>query len=1203
MLEVRHLQPPELEAACFAVRLAVGDQSVSAGSQTVPFASVEAALMEAVVARGSLLRASDTFRLVIDLIELDVAVTELRRISPPRAGVSCGWVGPGSRVLLAAKADGRVDLLNAPVMVTLSAPEGARPESELHILYPDYQPAHNLDVLLASAEGPAGRALLAWQAASDLSGLYVRHGDRVFQVRLCPGAGPGGMGLRGGRRLLASMARRAHGRPVSLAVCRPPAPLAVVWLETSRDIEQVDRSWLLAELAGAPLRVGQIIRFTSPAYCVRVARLMDRDFGDVPYGTASDGPSDDRTLVYVQTPRGRPEAMPRLASITSGPGEEAVMLLEPVAGQVDHPPGTLLVSEPAFRRMAGLVGQDSGPVRLQYRGMVFDVRPSKGVARFAVETHPREFMLMDEPGPFTLSPAPWVPVAACMVVAFAAAPGEVAGAGRPSGDLLKGDFLATHAGGTMQLGRTLPFVSGGRRMVATVHRLTWPGTPDTERPVGLLGVGHPPRGVRARPPSGLETDIDMAVPGDPAPAGGAGMPAPGEGVCATRGQVRTDTEVEVLLERQSSDMADGAFCTPPDHGPGSGEGRGKSPGRPPGQPGRGWLLVSRPGRESDALGACLEVRASPLERFPPGRAAVSPEFYLRMREWLADGADAFLQWGDHVLLVYPDPDPRSPLTEGQITISRWDFGRMFALGPVFLAQATARPRQVSQIELHLLSPVPGWEGEEIDHSNLARAFLDQLDGSVLTVGQEVELAVSQGRLASRVARLVDVQLRPMPCGLLSHGETWASVYVSTVRHDVRVGNPPASILLRLPMLTEAVRLPVATNVSPIHTGPDGLQVTGDTLAALQGHFLDRDSPLFVDKTLEITALSNPRLGLRANHILVGVNVLRMINGTLRLTCIEPPELLTLSCEVTWTGWFGVPVPEQSMLEELLLQAVSGSNVLRAQQVYPGPPASSELLFTMSRLVGDDLAEWNLGTMVPGMTRITFTSLENSGMDLTPRPLEMSLLCAIGRMPHLRVEFTRTPTPLYPGILLPREVLQLARESVAAGSAGMMDPLPEVLFFVCRGRVFVARPSDTHDTPGVVRVCRDFESFLARDSGGILHLPFLFFPTHLSIVHMRVALLGAGGTTGGSDPDDEPVDVGLALRDLRRAMEAAFPDSSMAVLERRSFACPRGVIVFTPELLWDIHGQVVPCGIFCPGDTRVHFRLKGIILCPGGKPAE
>lgn len=45
---------------------------------------------------------------------------------------------------------------------------------------------------------------------------------------------------------------------MSLAVCRPPAPLAVVWLETSRDIEQVDRSWLLAELAGAPLRVGQV---------------------------------------------------------------------------------------------------------------------------------------------------------------------------------------------------------------------------------------------------------------------------------------------------------------------------------------------------------------------------------------------------------------------------------------------------------------------------------------------------------------------------------------------------------------------------------------------------------------------------------------------------------------------------------------------------------------------------------------------------------------------------------------------------------------------------------------------------------------------------------------------------------------------------------------------------------------------------------
>lgn len=105
-------------------------------------------------------------------------------------------------------------------------------------------------------------------------------------------------------------------------------------------------------------------------------------------------------------------------------------------------------------------------------------------------------------------------------------------------------------------------------------------------------------------------------------------------------------------------------------------------------------------------------------------------FWSRYRGWLAGALT-----GPRRGLPSPDPDPRSPLTEGQITISRWDFGRMFALGPVFLAQATARPRQVSQIELHLLSPVPGWEGEEIDHSNLARAFLDQLDGSVLTVGQ------------------------------------------------------------------------------------------------------------------------------------------------------------------------------------------------------------------------------------------------------------------------------------------------------------------------------------------------------------------------------------------------------------------------------------------------------------------------------------
>lgn len=72
---------------------------------------------------------------------------------------------------------------------------------------------------------------------------------------MCPGPGAG---LRASLQLLAPLAVLLQGRPLVLTPCAAPPDLAVAWLAADVEPGQLDHAQMLSQLAGVPLRVGDV---------------------------------------------------------------------------------------------------------------------------------------------------------------------------------------------------------------------------------------------------------------------------------------------------------------------------------------------------------------------------------------------------------------------------------------------------------------------------------------------------------------------------------------------------------------------------------------------------------------------------------------------------------------------------------------------------------------------------------------------------------------------------------------------------------------------------------------------------------------------------------------------------------------------------------------------------------------------------------
>ncbi|KCV67282.1 hypothetical protein H696_06295, partial [Fonticula alba] len=431
-----------------------------------------------------------TFPLAVDRVRLVLECLELRAAA---GAVACGLLADDTHLLPVAGSG--VRLHEAPVVVTLRPPgeqppepadAGAPPPARCYPLSAMHFPATSLGVLFAPAGGPVARALAAWRPDHPAGPFYAAGNERVFEIRVCRRPVVPGIALRAGRRLLASLGAGLQGRPLDLALCQAPTGLGVVWLDTDLPGCPPDRARMLAQLAGAPLRVGQVIDLASPKCSVRVVRLMSRQFADVPSGVAhTTGP--EPTLLHVHAPRGPATGPRRLVALPPDRASPELVLLEPAPGAVGSPAGRLLVSPGAFRRLAGpAAGPGRGAVPFAAAGAQFDVCPDEGVPRFAILVPPADWPAFALPGglPLRLDPAPGLPVAARVDIRLAGDP--AAARALPCDETLKRAFLAAHAGATMRLDRPLTFACQGIALQAAIQRIAWAGSPDLARPAGLL---------------------------------------------------------------------------------------------------------------------------------------------------------------------------------------------------------------------------------------------------------------------------------------------------------------------------------------------------------------------------------------------------------------------------------------------------------------------------------------------------------------------------------------------------------------------------------------------------------------------------------------------------------------------------------------------------------------------------------------------
>ncbi|KCV67430.1 hypothetical protein H696_06122 [Fonticula alba] len=982
-----------------------------------------------------------------------------------RSGVACGLVDVSTAVLLAAGPG--VRLLGAPRLVALSA--GCAAPAQHFLLHAIHQPVASLDVLFAPAGGPVARALAGWQPADPDGPFYVKHRERVLALRICPRPTVPGIGLRAGPKLALSLDPDPTGRPVSLELCEAPPAVAVAWLETDVKLDEVDRARMHGELLGAPLGAGDMIRLVSPELLARVVRLQGWDFDALPMGRLA--PLSDQTLCYVQTAHGPPTHAQQLVLLPAGPHGTDVLMLVPLL--MECAPGTLLVSEAAFRRLA--LGAPLGSLLFACQGGFLAVRPSDEVGRFDVGIHPQDAEQLGLPSaaPLVLERAPRIPPASSATVAFWPAEGvqtlawAAAGEGTAGFGMLAEGTLLHVAGTGCEGGR--PVEDEGRR---------W------------LGVELP-----------AETETD------------------------------TETGTEIVIEAKT-----------------------KTEIEPP---------------------LCLEVVTSPLEGFPEGRAAVSQALYQTLRARLPDSMDLFLQSHDQPLVLFPDPNPRSSLSDGQLIVGRGDVGRIFGHRRVLWAGARASPTHVFQVDLHL-ALAGGPPVSCVVQSLALGAFLQLLDQSVIFLGQVCHFPAGGTILRGRVARLLDTGLRPVRAGYLDNGHAPVFVHMSVPGRGFRVVGQPESVLLPVPRLAEPIRLPVTTRQFAVYIEAESAQVPEATFLALQRHFLVAGPAIFINQDYRLVPKLKYGLDLEPHHVLVGVGLRRDKRRPLVLRYCQPPDLLLAKC-------CAVPKEQQQqppaavdpgVLTRLLHRSLPEDRAIIKGRLYDTEPGSPDFFLLPNWLGAEGHASVAIGTLVPGLTRLFF---ETTNTRLAPKPPPALAVHCGQRLLLLDLALVRTGSPLYPGLMLPREVFQSAAESLGGAAP------PACLFFVCHGRAFVARLAEVHDVPGVARVCEDLHEHLRPGGALLAHVSRLPEPIGLGTVYLRVSP-AVGQQGAGSLAEPRPMQEAL----LEEALAMAFPDRSMALLERRPF----GRCILMPELLLDTDGQEVACGLFRPGETRVHFHFAG-----------
>ncbi|KCV67811.1 hypothetical protein H696_05766 [Fonticula alba] len=1119
-----------LQAACFVVGLAGGCDPPAGHQQTLAFAALQAAAGGHLAGRREPLRLGETLSLEVEGLPVELSPVELRTAG---GATRSGSLAPGAELLLIAGPTGGLALSRAPVVAALPflAHAPADPgEGPFHMVSPWHWPETSLDVLLAPAGGPVARALAARRPGTPDGRLYASHAGRVYEIRVCMGGSVAGLSLRMSERLLLSLG--LQGRPMVLAPCAAPPDLAVVWLETDAPIRQIDREAVLSAVAGAPLHVDEVVRFAGLRFSARVVRLMGRDLRPVSTGVAVY-PGPGHTILHVQTPCGDPGDLHQLVTLQPSDPRREALLLEPMVPDrgMAATEQTLLVSAGVFRQVASSEALCQGVARFLCRGMLLDVRPGDGMRPYAIAipTGARRALGPFGTAPLALTPAPAVAVAASVEVSFGP---EAMPAGGPLPDMhrLRGDFLRAHRQTTMHLGQALPFRSGDVDLLATVRRVVWSGTPGVDRPVGLL------------PAEASDGCACLQVTGTGPPVSG---------------------------------------------GPESGSGPA-GPGVPA-DAARRWLLVGDAAAGPGLLG--LEASASPPEGLAPGRASVSIGDHRLLCALAAGGPDVFLQVNGHLLLVYPDPHPGGRSAAGsRIVLSQWDFGCIFGQQQVLWAAVSMAPPVVDLVEVDL-SPGPAAAGP-ISHSALVASFRQALQGTVLSVGQAVELPTPGATLPGHISSLVDGDLRPLKAGLLAAGDTF--VYMNARGAGYGVLDCPLSALIRMPLLDAYIRLPVAgapdVDMSRVSLRRPDIRVSARTMGSLRAHFLEGRRPIFLNEDYQLRPVEDGRLRLRHNRVLLGQDLLPPA-GPYSLMDTEPPEVLSVTCEVFPDGAGPRSGLDVRLLEDALLRALPPDNVIRANvySVLLDPlDRSSRVDISVLWMEGARKNSCQLAVVVPGLTWFTFRqprrgpeALASPGPLLAPgQPHKLVVRCNPRWMAVLRAEFIPTGTLLYGGLMLPRDVFQSLGEALGEAAP------PECMALWCCSRVFLARLADTHDTPGVVRLSEDFRSHVLSypDLGPYIthyHQPEAL---RLKVVHMRVEATAAGRVAA-------PAEGGPSRDQLQAALPAAFPDGSMVLLERRP--APGLPVTLTPELLTDGQGWQISCGFFHPAKTRVLFSGRGV----------
>ncbi|KCV67426.1 hypothetical protein H696_06118 [Fonticula alba] len=620
-------------------------------------------------------------------------------------------------------------------------------------------------------------------------------------------------------------------------------------------------------------------------------------------------------------------------------------------------------------------------------------------------------------------------------------------------------------------------------------------------------------------------------------------------------------------------------------------GTARTGARPADGPGdtRRWLLLESPPAGEAGRPLCLEAEASPLRAFPAGRAAISPALHQKLRRELSHSSDLFLRWGDHLLLLCPDPNPRTALTEGQVTLGQGDFNRIFAHHTILQAGVLTSPPRVFQVELHLLAA--GLRAERVAHRPAEEAFLRQFDRSVLSQGQVCQLQAEGMALRVQVAQLLGADLQPLHAGYLDMATVVAFLHISDPKQKIHVADRPASALVQVARLEEPLRLPLVAQDGFEHPDQHVIHVTGGTFEALQRHFLHPGRTLFVGPNYRLETQPTDYPKLKLHQVLVDESLYRMRGDGLFLRYVRPPALLVIKCIVEPSGEDSPPVIGPRVLERLFLRSIPPSGVVWAKQQCAMPPDLPGLSMSLTWM--RDLADRPamVGTYVPGVTRLSFGA---HGVQLDPKPAHLLALGCGRQLVALDALFTRTPSALYPGLLLPREVFQSAAEARNEARP------PECLFFQCRGRVFMARLADTHHVSGVVRVCEDLRESMYPGLAPMSYLQPAPGASYLGTVHLRVTPADAASA--------RPVAADMTEEDLRRALGLVFSDGSMATMERRVL---RG-LALKPELLLDPLEQTVACGLFHPGRTQVHLHLRDVVLLlppprpgapEGGGPAD